>query len=121
MTAHHVDPVACGGLRAGQRRDDVDDLRRARNPRTALLDVLVECDIERAACVGAAALELRLDPAPCRADATEVRFRVRQRVPRMEAGELADCRFDASGRDRGDDRADLRVACEHVLRRSVER
>src|SRR3546814_5198295 len=95
-------------LRAFQRGDDVDDLGWAVDAAAGRLYVAVEAYVELAI---AAALQLGLDPAPRGADAGAVRGGIGQRMPGLEADQLADMGIDAVGRD--GDRKSTRLNSSH--------
>ncbi len=91
-------------VRAALYRDNVHDLGRRRHT-LARERLRRRHDLEAAAAVLADRGEVRLCPAPRRADAALVGLRVRQGMPRAEADELRDRGLELVGADRVGDLA----------------
>ena len=92
-----------------QSRHDIDDLDRLRIAFAGRLSEIVQGDFETAAVLFAVTLELRLNPASRRADASRLALRVGKGVSRPKADELPNGRLDILRGDLGEDRGDLLV------------
>jgi hypothetical protein len=92
-----------------QRRDDVGDLRRHRDPVGGRLDVRLQLDGETAARRRRDLLELREEPVTGSADAAHRVVLCRERVPGAERGQPPDGGFDPAFVDLPQQRPQVRA------------
>src|SRR5438132_8683177 len=109
MTGHDINAIARLRLRPAQGRHDIDDLDRLGIAFAGRLSEIVQADFEAPAVLLTVTLELRLNPASRRADASRLALRFGKRMPRPKADELADCRLDILRGNLGENGGDLRI------------